>query len=745
MGKKIDLHIVPMYRLEGKSQPYLPGLFVVNGSRRAVRSRKGDVLLLHLALTGTATISPDGQTQVLEKLAETYFQTSGAVTSALRSLADELNQFLLNRNLSASNAGLQATGLLTCVVLHNEHLYLTQSGPNHVFTIQGSETEHLFDPALSGQGLGLGRTAGIRFTHTPVSSGDLLILTPEPPAAWTAEALKGAAGRSLATIHRVLTRAGGDELNAVMIFAREGRGSHFQILDPAKLEGATDSLRTTRPQPAAEAPVKTPIRTENAPVRQQSPAPRSSQPPAASQPQAQAEPPPPPKPRTPQPTSSLSTPVQKAAQAPVPKTRKKSRFQRQIGQFLRALLTRLLPGNELFTLPGSLMAIIAIAVPVILVTVASVVYLRRGRLVQFDEYFNQAQATALYAETQSDPNDLRISWGSVVFFLDRAEELQQTEETQALREKAFTALNDLDAIERLVFRPALQGTALGENVRITRIVASREEVYLLDGNSGNVIRTWLSGRGYEIDENFRCGPGSYGSYIVSKLVDVELMPRNNLFDAAVVAMDENGILVYCGINAAPIADPLIPPDSNWGEPIAFSLNSGNLYVLDPALNAVQVYTGNNTTFENSPDLFFDEQVPQMQDVIDLTVDLDDLYLLHEDGRMTVCTAGFAGQPTKCDSPAPYQDNRPGMEDGVTINDTDFRQLYFSPPPDPSIYLLDTNHNAIYHLSLRLTLQRQFRPVDPLIPDGEAATAFTINPTRTLFVAVGNELFTAALP
>jgi hypothetical protein len=78
-----------------------------------------------------------------------------------------------------------------------------------------------------------------------------------------------------------------------------------------------------------------------------------------------------------------------------------------------------------------------------------------------------------------------------------------------------------------------------------------------------------------------------------------------------------------------------------------------------------------------------------------------------------------------------------------IPDALFDQISFAPPPDPSLYLLDPQNRAIYHFSLRLNLDRQYQAIRQL-PDG-AATAFAISTTRMAFLAIGNQVFYAALP
>jgi hypothetical protein len=79
----------------------------------------------------------------------------------------------------------------------------------------------------------------------------------------------------------------------------------------------------------------------------------------------------------------------------------------------------------------------------------------------------------------------------------------------------------------------------------------------------------------------------------------------------------------------------------------------------------------------------------MEDVIDLAVDKSDLYLLHEDGHVTLCTFSELGvSPTRCTDPFPYVDSRPGREGLILIPDSPFTQIHATQPPDPSLYLLE---------------------------------------------------------
>jgi hypothetical protein len=76
----------------------------------------------------------------------------------------------------------------------------------------------------------------------------------------------------------------------------------------------------------------------------------------------------------------------------------------------------------------------------------------------------------------------------------------------------------------------------------------------------------------------------------------------------------------------------------------------------------------------------------------------------------------------------------------------FVQVRTTQPPDPSLYLLQADTQAIYHFSLRLlTFQRQLRSQNPLSADSPA-TAFAIRPDgRVIFMALGNRVYYAGMP
>lgn len=757
----LDLLILPLVRLGGQEQIEVPGLHVAAPPRRPARSRDRDRLVLYLNLTPGTLIPAEQLNSLLTRSAKTYFQTGGTVTTALRAAVDVANQYLLERNLRGGSSGSQVVGALTLVVLRFDRAYLAQSGPSHAFTITSKGVQHFFDPQLSGRGLGLTRTTNVRFAQIDLMASDALVLSLDPPTRWTPPMLQGSQGQGPESVRRRLLSQAGPDLNAVLLQAQPGTGQ-LRLLRPAHPQRpriAKPEAEFTLPQPAGPEQVA-PALDINLAEREPAHVPVSPE----DETQAndiehitvslrrETYP-------EPENLPSLTHPVQQPGSAR-DTTRKPGPDRSFLGNtfatasralsgatvtLLRAaalFARRMLPDESIFTLPSTTMAFIAVLVPLLVVAVSSAVYFQRGRAEQYQVYFEQALEAASLAQAEENPRALRTAWEATLQILDQAEYFQSTGESRALRAQAQEALDQLDYIDRLDFQPALVD-GLKENAYITRMIATETDLYMLNAREGVVLRAILTNTGYRLDPTFQCGPGPHGGVIVGSIKDITALPKGNETRATLLGIDANGNLLYCIPGDAPQAVSLAPPDIQWGTPEALTYDTDDLYILDPMANAVWIYRRMAVTEE--PRLFFGDQVPPMQDVIDMAVNLNDLYLLHTDGHLTTCVfSGLIESPTRCQEPAEYADPRPGRPSGPLIESAYFTKIFFAPPPDPSLYLLEPNSQAIYHLSVRLTFQRQYRPLKPLAEG--PATAFAISRgNRTAFMAVGNQVFYAAFP
>ncbi len=741
MTSSIDLVLLPLVRQAGKDRSKLPGLYSAAAPRRCARGRSSDRFLIYLTMEGNAPLSPKELEKLLAHMANVYFKTTGSATAAMRTVAEALNELLLKRNLNAVNRGRQAVGVLALGVVRFNHLYLLQSGTSHAYLISAEGAQQLYDPAASGRGLGLSRATNLRFHQAEMKAGDVLLISPDPPMAWNTTTLRNLHGLSLGDLYRRLARRAGGDFEATLMLAKRGKGNLRMMIPQSSRETVGDDVS---PQAEGEvqktpAPVAASEKVASAPVQ-------ASPPPPLGVPGIEVSPAKPPEDLAPPPLQKENSPQKEenlwaTTIRPGISTlgRALGTTIRQAAQGFSTLIERTLPDEHLLALPGSTMAFIAVAVPIVVVAVSAAVYFQRGRSTFYETYMIEAQKSAAQAQQTEDSEEQHDAWEDALMYLDMAETYRITDDSQALRNAAVLAFDSFDKALRLSYRPAIVD-GLPASVNITRIEISLEnELYLLDGNSGEIYRAVFTGQGYSLDEAFRCGPVP-GPLIVGPLVDMTALMPGHPTGATLMAMDSTWNLIYCIPGGEdPLTFQMSPPfDANLGVSQAFAYDSGDLYIFDPLVNSIWVYDG-ATEFRESPGLFFGEyDPPSMQDVVDLTVSDGKLYLLYVDGHLVTSLAN-AGDFA---DPAMYEDSREGYPATAIMPDASFREIQFAPPPDPSIYMLDAAGRSIYHFSLTLVYQRQYRPQSGL-PESEA-TAFAVGPNRQAFIALGNQIFFALL-
>ncbi len=721
MPNALDIFVVPLFRRDGQDQSYLPGLHILAASRRAARGRSEERLVLHLTLPPDLALSADQQHRLLDDLAQGYFRTPGAVTSALREQAERLNAYFLQLNQNGQLGAVR----LSMLSIREDRATLGQSGPLQAFLLDGGIIQHFYDPQASGRGLGLSKNVDVRFHQPELKPGSILLLLSELPAGWSEKTLSDVSGQKLSTLRRRFLSQAGPDLRAALISAQPGSGRLSLLTSLETEQPAPPEVASVQPRVVPVAPQ---IAGAETVVWERPEVPESTQTAATED------------------ISSISRP---ATGGPEIKSlgdissRVKVLGQRVLPR-LRNFLLRMLPEEPVFNLPRKTMAIIALAVPLAVVLLVSVVYLQFGRGQLYTNYLTRAQSAAAVAEARQDPADIRAAWITALFYAQRAVAYEQdTSTAAALATAAQTALDELDAIARVDFQSALFSN-LPRTANITRMAATNTDLFMLNATDGSILRAFLTGGGYQLDKDFHCEPGPYGGIIVSPLIDLALLPRGNKQGAVLVAMDGNGNLIYCFDGERPLAVSLVPPDSNWGKPNAIAVENGNLYVLDPLTNAVWIYFGADYSFAQSPRFFFGAEVPDMQNMLDLSMDGEDLYLLDADGHLAICTFNDAiDNPTTCTDPAEFTDARPGRQSGAQVADAHFLQIQLTDPPEPSVYLFDPIVPATYQFSTRLNLVRQFQSSSPL--PGEVASAFTVSPNHAIFLAFQNEIYIGFMP
>jgi hypothetical protein len=782
----LDLNFCPLHRSNGQETASMPGLLAMTPPHKAARGREQDRLIVYLLLTGNASFTTVEYVQLVSEAASVFYQTPGALTSAMRSAAEAANRPLLERNKSTSGRGQYAIGWLALGVLRESQFTILLGGPMHAYAISQSETKHIHEPMLSGKGLGLGQKIAHYFIQVSLQSGDRIVLCGKIPIGWET-ALMDHSPASLEVMRRRLLTATNDDLNAVMMQVMDGSGLLNQLQQVMQKQSAPEPVQAThqsgisesfgREQEAESRPKAVPISAHilqpsayAIPLQQEEenpiPADETFTPAPAITPRNL----PPSLPRAKHQAHISKPSVEEnipqiaeqkknvTPREPSPQTRQAAkavasgmqawrRGSERVGTGLQRFLPRLLPGgesSESLTLPSYMLAFIAVLIPLLVVTVASIVYLRYGRSAQCETYLQQAQDARAQAASLTDPIMQRDAWRSVYLFADKAEACRQTAETRTIKQEAEAKLDQLLGIVRLQFNPVFSS---GLGIQISRMAASETDLFLLDAENGLVKRAALTNRGFELDDAFDCKPNRYGDYQVGPIVDMLALPLLNSINATLLGVDATGNLLYCAPGQVAQAIPLPPPATTWGRVTALTLDAGNLYVLDAPARAVWVYVGKDGTFTDRPYFFFGAQIPEIQDAIDMAVSGDDLYILHADGHLSICSySRIETVPSGCKDPVTLVNPFGAYQDTDLFSKAHIMQMMFSAPPDPSILLLDADNQSVLRFTPRsLELQNQLRPttgVNNPVSQG-SIDAMTTGPNHVLYLAIKDKVYFAA--
>jgi len=749
-------------------------LYTSAAGKGAARGREEDSLIIKLWPSAAANLSDEVLDQTLARLAAAFFKISGSVTNAMRSLADSLNKTFLSGNSQLQDKDTWQTTSLLVGVIHHETLFLGINGKAEALLISKNGREHLYDAELDPRGLGLSSVVHPRFFQTAVMDGDFVLLSQEIPVDLLT--LEGLAANTASLGEYVpllgdtdvirLTYGEGLSLKARLeakpvrpvqeIEAPEDLPAEpgavkpqelewpDEVLEPSEVEEETSSLAEDlfRNVPLVNHSAIPEAKPE---PQQQEPAVEPAQPEIiAEEPEIEPE-------TTEEAKEAQSAPVFDVEQfktGALQSVAKGTRFLKGVEEKTEAIIKKSeekkreegKPVSELSALSKWL---IAILVPLLLVGLTTFIYLSQGQGNEYSYFLAQAKASANNAAQMQTDELKREGWNQTLDWLDKAAAYQKSEEVNALYLEARLALDELDGAKRLIYKPAF-AAGLFPEMSVSNIISLNRDLYLLDQTSGEVRHLTLQSQGYSLDEAFRCGPGSFSGVQVGKLMDMLAIPINNPAKAPILAIDAAGNILFCSVGESPTAASLQPPDGGWQELKGIAFDSGQLLVLDSRANAIWIYRGFSSNFDQVPVSYFDALPVKLQDAIDLAVSKDELFLLHADGHSSHCLASQISGLVTCDDPYPYQDVDGGAA-GVDFAVLKFNQMAYSPPPDPSIYFLDPGGAELYQFSLRLNLNQVLRSGlnDGSLPTARA-TAFAVAANRQVFLAFGNAVYYAIL-
>lgn len=751
-------------------QPRL--LCTASAGKGAARGREEDSLIIKLWPSDAVSLSDEVLNQTLSKLAAAFFKTGGSVTNAMRSLADGLNKTFLSGNSQLQDKDNWQTASLLIGVVHHETLFIGINGKAEALLVRKNGREHLFDAELDPRGLGLSSVVHPRFFQTSVADGDFMLLAQEIPADLLASERLKADTASLGEFVPLL-----GWVDVIRLTYGEGLSlkARLEAKAPPEIQETTETEDKQGQPEAAEAQelewpeevLETPELEEengslaedlfrNVPLVSLSTIPETK---PETQPEEPAVAPVEPEIIPEEPVVETKN-AEEAPSAPIfdgeqfktdalHSVAKGAGILKSVDEKIETIFQKSREkkreeGKPVTELSALSKWLIAILVPLLLVGLTTFIYLSQGQGNEYSYFLAQAEASANNAALMQTDELKREVWNQTIEWLDKAAAYQKSEEVNALYLRARLALDKLDGAKRLIYKPAF-AAGLFPDMSVSNIISLNRDLYLLDQTSGEVRHLTLQSQGYSLDEAFRCGPGSIGGVQVGKLVDMLAIPINNPAKAPILAIDAAGNLLYCAVGSNPTAAILLPPDGGWQELKSIAFDAGKLLVLDSAANAIWIYRGFSSNFDQVPVSYFDAMPVKLQEAIDLAVSKDELFLLHADGHSSHCLASQISGSVTCEDPYPYQDAVGGGA-GVDLASLKFNQMAYSPPPDPSIYFLEPETAELYQFSLRLNLNQVLRPglSDGSLPTAKA-TAFAVAANRQVFLAFGNAVYYAILP
>lgn len=791
MSQGMDVKILPLFWKGERLWADHPGLHVAYPPRRSPRRRAEERLILHLELAGNAPLNTKAKTQLLEKLADVYYQSEGSTTSALRNVGEVLNKYLLDRNLRGASRGVRAVGILTQIVLRDTRLVVAQSGSTHAFLIQSGELDELYDIELSGPGLGVGRMPKIRYHQWEIQPGSLVLTTSEVPMNWNENTLRNLSRMEMDSALKRLLHRTDQNLDAVLVSIREGNGKIRVLrpmLDDAQLKGAGEEGAPGREpepgEPGGPAGIKENL--SSVPPLPSSPSSSGADDEGLeadrddSQPAQTVRPGTPPWEEDPDPEPDQQVPPESSVKAsrsqdltreqvgtPVKNPAKQSSLTEirelpiwgilgsllsslrngvvEILRNLTAFLGRMMPNEDVLNLPPWVLGLIAVMVPLVMVTFGSVFYIKRGRDRLYTDAYQQAQFYLQEAAMAAEEEEHYRSLSSALEYLELARGYQETEEIEDLYQSTRKEVDNLDRITRLDYQP-LFSRGLGSDVEIAElVVTSWNDLYILNEVDGSVIWAQSNADGYQIKKNFTCGPVS-GHKEIGPLVDIVAYSASQNDKAAVLGIDRSHVMIICYTEDG--EPPVLFEDTSYtlerGPVRAITLSTNppeNLYILDNEKRAIWIEYQSENYHEGS-EYFGAVDSPPMADAVDLATNGSEMYLLHADGYLTRCVKETPTSNPQCQTPFEFSDPRAGRESGPFIAGADFQSLKLKSAPGMALYMLDSSDLALYRFSTQLELQKQFRPGEGMM-EGEAG-AFAVTMSDRVFLGVGNQVYTAQL-
>ena len=667
-----------------------PGALVEIAPRSAARGREGETFFALILPSGD--IAPTSFYEQMAKLAsERYFNVSGSVTAALRTMFQ-----IINRNLYEHNQGGQQKYEASIVVgvLHDEDLYVGRVGSS-LSILQTNGLTLTFpeditnDESLFNVPLGVQPVPDVKMARYAINAGSRLLLSDVNLAEIPIEKLTHTLAGS--DIEQVL-----DALQTTINVQAQ-----LMVIEFVPPEEESTVL-------AAPGESSTEINTKLGEARAQ----------VMQDQQRQRQ--------------SRSRGIEEGA---------KRRAGKAAGQTARGLtifsrlFERFLPPPDPDAerrISSGTITIAVLVIPIVIMAIVVVSWASDIGETDYEQCLGELLQTVDLARSidSGDRRGVMAAWNAALLLVNECEDLRPNDPTvQAMRTAAQDVMDTLNNIKR---RPATPLSSF-ENASITRLRLQGLDMYALDAASDLVYRIKINGEGngvvlQEPIPNLRRG-ATVDGLTVGNIVDIAFDDVTG--DVAII--DSAGVLVRCSpsfimnCNAQRVLAVEL-----WQNPVALNIWSGRLYVLDSEGGQIWRYDPSGGTYASAPREYFDVDMrPNLRNVVDFTISQGGtIYLMYDDGVMKTYIGGQ-------DRPFAFS----GFNDGRELNVVTTQGFYLNDSPiDPAFFIISQPARTIFETTLAGTFIDSYQ----VFEEDKLAllSAIVAYPTQNiLYVASGNTIFT----
>jgi len=732
---------------------------------RTKKSGEGDELYFLFAPTSGAT--PRLCQALSDIVGQTYWSTSGSVTSALRRSISLANRYLFEHNLNAGRED-RCYGGVGLAVLRQRDLFLLQAGPVWACVLQGNALR-CFPRGERLAYLGIGPVADVRLHHVFASPGNTLLMAPHTLLK-SADEEGVRRAMSSADVHSGAARLiqFGDA-GFVALLARWKQASKGdEPVPPRVIGGAVRDLEAPPvPCPAAREAVRAEGLSDDDVVleeRMDRPIPGRTWRPAVRRTSRQGG-------------AKLSEALRRVGVGIRGALAGTARILGSglgyvwyglaaVGSGILALLRWLigaliitvrqtLPGQSGDARPHSVphpppkenstvVKIIAAAIPIAILVVVLVAYRQFAIRSRFDGHINGVKEQMALAQAQGgDTEEARVHWEAALEEVEAAAALEPEHPVaQILREQTRDALDQLDGIHRLALTEVVD---FGSSNTARRLVLTSQTLFVLDAAEGWIagVPTQEAGENLEGEQNpaesrpvlVRTGQRVDGDELGALLDIVWVDAEGGRRTSALLVLEEQHRLVsYDPAWRSESGDPQLSfvelSSPRPGRPIAVGTYEGQFYVLDGTADvAGQIwrYKPQGDAYSGEPERYFASRPEQsLERARDMAID-GHIYLLLEDGRVAKYLGG-EGQPF----------DMKGIPGGLG----EVAGFAVDPDGDGSVYVADREKDRIIVLRPDGSFEAQLHG-DPPLTSLEALAVS--QGRRRLWVLSEGQIYKATLP